>query len=859
MEIIPESLSYMNITDIIGKIQDKAVRKKKILSKFLKCHKFADVNLSINEYVQEYLLQNEHNAQDTNMLNHYTYYIGGGFSWNSLEYKFVKSKPEHLSISSILGILEVVYIYANKEHLMNKFENIYQELFIPLQELLSMNKIQTKIEFENVEQKDGKFEYVKNTRLFKPNNYKIKLVVDAQQRGGNIKYKHRILKRKKQSGGYPQKYALIKMLLHQILQERCQDISTEVFNTEYNTYSILDFNFEHYIGRPNNTNKNVIEYFHDNFIERNIDPYEVKNQLNKLNETGALLFAYLNTYDKKNEMGLNINKYRQKIFLECYKDNPIHIQNTFKNILVIYNNLYHHKCLHDIYFVEKIQNVISKYSSYQYEPYVEFFFKWFVSLFRPAVNAFIIEINQELYTKFAVKLFIAGGDAMRRYDPNISFTKDIDTKLYIKNAVSKLKMSKIEQENAKRLAVHKEDMDSMTPIVVVREKGIIKKQIIDTIAKHIVKLRNYLEQNISAILQYRGTTVYSSDKDYNYVICLSTIPDSKVNNQRFRTREIRKSKDFPVDLYSIDFKTYLIKEDKNGKVINIKDLDISVLDVVLEDDVDYHQYYHTNTDIPVASPYFIINDFTNTYNNDDRALARIASDKYIQDIERYNKMYKIYQAYNDDNFDVVEPDYIKNINDIQLQPYMHESTGSTGSTDRSVNSVHKRSFTNDVIDIVTKIKTKTPFDIDDFVKVLNMMKNKYFKMLRDDLRTFLEDFGNFKTNLHFENLNQVDTRYLSYRSFKTIQDDKHYADKYLDLFNHIISQTDGKQKHVISFSTKMIKKAIKDMQTSQSLPQTITVKKRKTIKNHDSISSPTNNQAKGVSSISKTSKRSRFI
>jgi hypothetical protein len=844
MDIIPDSLPYMNITDIIGKIQDKAVRKKKILSKFLKCHKFADVNLSINEYVQEYLLQNEHNTQDTNMLNHYTYYIGGGFSWNSLEYKFVKSKPEHLSISNILGILEVVYIYANKELLMNKFENIYKELFLPLQELLTMNKIQTKIEFENVDQKDGKFEYIKNTRLFKPNNYKIKLVVDAKQHGGNTKNKNRIFKRKKQSGGYPQKYALIKMLLHQILQERCQDISTEVFNIDYNTYSILEFNFEHYIGKPKNTNKNIIEYFHDNFIERNIDPYEVKNQLNKLNETGALLFAYLNTYDKKNEMGLNINKYRQKIFLECYKDNPIHIQNTFKNILVIYNNLYHQKWLHDIYFVEKIQNVISKYSSYHYESYVDFFFKWFVSLFRPAVNAFIMEINQELYNKFAVKLFIAGGDAMRRYDPNISFTKDIDTKLYIKNAVSKLKMSKLEQENAKRLAVHKEDMDSTTPIVVVREKGIIKKQIIDTVAKHIVKLRNYLEQNISAILQYRGTTIYSSDKDYNYVICLSTVPDNKINNQRFRTREIRKSKDFPVDLYSIDFKTYLIKEDKNGTVIDIKDLDISVLDVVLEDDVDYHSYYHTNTDIPVASPYFIINDFTNTYNDDNRALARIASDKYIKDIERYNKMY---QVYNDGNFEVTEPDYIKNINDIQLQPYIHKST---------VNSVNKNSFTNDVLEIVMKIKTQTPFDIDDYIKVINMMKNKYFKMLRDDLRIFLEDFGNFKTNLYFEDLDQVDTSYLSYRSIKTIHDDKHYVDKYLDLFNHIISQTDGKQKHVISFSTKMIKKAIKDMQTLQSLPHTMTVKKRKTVKNKDSIS-PTHNKDQYVLSPSKTYKRSR--
>jgi hypothetical protein len=790
MDQNPE-LHHINIKDIMEEIQDRAVKKKKILSNFLKCHKFADINLSINEYVQEYLLQNEHNTEDANMLQHYTYYIGGGFSWNSLEHKFINSNPEHLSISNILGILEVVFIYNSKVHLVNKFQKIYNELFIPLQELLFSNKIKTKIVFENVERKEnGQFEYLKNKKLFKPPSYKIKLVVDAQQqRGGNFINKKYKLKRKKQSGGTPQKYALMKMLLSQILQEKCQDISIEKFNTEYNTFSILEFNFEHYIGRPKNTDKNIIEYFHDNFIERNIDPYELRNNLNKLNQTGALLFVYLNTYDKKNEMGLNINKYRQKIFLECYKDNPTHIQDTFKNILVIYNNLYHQNWLHDIYFVEKIEELISKYSSNFYESYIEFFNKWFVSLFRPAVNAFIMEINKELYSKFSVKLFIAGGDAMRRYDPDISFTKDIDTKLYINNAVTKSKLSKIDEEKAKRLAVHKDidELYSTTPVMVLQKRGIIKKQIIDTIAKHIVKLRNYLEQNISAILEYRGTTIYSSDRDYNYIICLSSVPDNKINNQRFRTREIRKSKEFPVDLYSLDFKTYLIKKNKNGEIINIKDLNISVLDVVLEDDGDYHPYYHTNVDIPVASPYFIINDFTNTYKNDDRALARIASDKYIKDIERYNKMYKIYQEYDESTFSVVEPEYIKNINDIESHPFKESII---------VNTVDIQSFKNDVKEIIMKIKSQTPFNIDDFIKVLNMMNNKNFNKIRDDLRKFLEDFGNFKTNLYFEDLNKIDIGYLSYRSNITIHDDKHYVDNYLDLFNHIKTAIKGMQKQL---------------------------------------------------------------
>ena len=43
-----------------------------------------------------------------------------------------------------------------------------------------------------------------------------------------------------------------------------------------------------------------------------------------------------------------------------------------------------------------------------------------MTLFRPAINAFIVEINRELFQNHNVKLFIAGGDAMRRYNYDIS-------------------------------------------------------------------------------------------------------------------------------------------------------------------------------------------------------------------------------------------------------------------------------------------------------------------------------------------------------------------------------------------------------------------------------------------------------
>ncbi len=65
-----------------------------------------------------------------------------------------------------------------------------------------------------------------------------------------------------------------------------------------------------------------------------------------------------------------------------------------------------------------------------------------IDTFRPYINSTIININNELQSEFkdlsertdsGVGIFVAGGDAIRRYKNNVSVTKDIDTKIYIPN------------------------------------------------------------------------------------------------------------------------------------------------------------------------------------------------------------------------------------------------------------------------------------------------------------------------------------------------------------------------------------------------------------------------------------------
>jgi hypothetical protein len=68
------------------------------------------------------------------------------------------------------------------------------------------------------------------------------------------------------------------------------------------------------------------------------------------------------------------------------------------------------------------------------------------------------------------------------------------------------------------------------------------------------------------------------------------------------------------------------------------------LDVILQDGdgENYDEANMTNDgEIPVATLQFLLKDFYTTYNNDDRALARLSSGKYQKDMIRFNRIKEI--------------------------------------------------------------------------------------------------------------------------------------------------------------------------------------------------------------------------
>lgn len=897
-----EILKKININDIVNDLQRDVINKKNILSKFLQCHKFKN-NMSINEYVIDFLMKTEHDVEHPNYHEIYTYYIGGGYSWNELDHFLIDTNNNEpvnkrtFNIVTIVGILEIVYMFNDLKILKDKIKSIYTGLFLPLQRLLNQNKLATNIQFYNINT-DLTFPKKPLFSLFKPLQFKISLVIDNQvmdidggfkkkrqtkvktQKNTNLPIKKIITYKKrkslKQKGGG--KYALLSMILNSIIQDTtCQNIDIDRLKSDYNNYSILEFEFQYYNTRDSSSyekevqenfikdfkkevQENFIKKFHHNFIVENVTP-------NRLKYEGVLMMSYLNTYNKKNEMGLNINYYRQKLFLDKYNGNTPFIKKTFEDILGFYKAHFFNR-LYDKYFVDKIENIINKYSSYHYEAYIDFFSRLFVSYFRPAVNAFIVEINKELFAEFKIILFIAGGDAMRRYDPDISFTKDIDTKLYIKSVIEDQTIQDKLYDSlpvkviraSESLATHKLDIDSDVIVMENQRKGVVKKKIIDIIVKHIVKLRNFLETNLSKVLKNHTFFKYASDEEYDYYLCFSVVPYIKEDNQRFRTREIRKSKEFPVDLYSIDFKTYLIKlkkgvhintilkendeikkideeikkieeEIKTNKIklktekniepviqiiqelsknlrqkkiiknikideikTSIKEIDISVLDVVLEDDGVYDSKQHTKyeltenelTEVPVASPYFIINDFNTTYSDDDRILARMASNKYLKDIQRYEKMYKVYTKH----IDRLNPqEFTVDLNNI-ITPFKDD--------------IIDTNFETNVLYIFEKYKNSTQFVLEDILKIIDIVKDaNNFTKLIPSIQTQFTKIANLQTNILFEELDKIDIEYSKYNLDEN--------DEYHKLFNYLVSLKDGQQKHKISFSNKMIKSEITKM------------------------------------------------
>jgi len=246
-----------------------------------------------------------------------------------------------------------------------------------------------------------------------------------------------------------------------------------------------------------------------------------------------------------------------------------------------------------------------------------------IEKFRPFINACILNINLELQSipefNKDIGIYVAGGDAIRRYKNDITQTKDIDTKIYIPKQY--------------------------------HENTVYLQQIVRIIYTNVIKLYTYFliykdsilgQQNKQRIEKYS-----SSLFDYEVKIDLYNLIDKKISN--FRFRQLYKKPTFPIDLFSIDYKgetSFKITKKDTLEVVSLPfNFEISFLDIVVEmldtNESYYKKYSIFSNNLPTSTLEFLIEDLTKTYNSIKSSSFRFLSGKIEKDHTRYDTLLKI--------------------------------------------------------------------------------------------------------------------------------------------------------------------------------------------------------------------------
>lgn len=869
-----------NINEKVELYRNNAFNKKLLLFSFLETFPIDDSNqLSINDYITDSIIKLEQTDNDN-----YVYWVDGGLSWYRWYNENLSFDIANFDSAMAMAIcnLKFNYICNDTEKYQEKINELYQ-ITEGLQELLGKKGYNCEIKTSDTP-------------------YNIKLIL----KGLNTTTGGSPVKRGFDSSFRQTNNARIYEKLSEIRNMRQQNIfdyknNLPIFNPAnisiITNKTILEFNVENF---KNNFN---IETFKQFYINNNslINTSDVNNRykLNVLNDIGLLTYSIINNSLAETRVeetsGINIEALRQKQFIERLNNlNEAEFNSVLANLKIIYLNLnltsnldnYKYETHKDklivpilkligkfyvivfskadtfnFYFESNVKDISYQYSYNYYTKFIDFVDRCFVTLFRPVINSFIREINNELYEKHGIKLFVAGGDSMRRYDYDSSFSADIDTKLHIQNATSTSSMTKQEIENS----------------------------IFNIIMCHIVNAQNYFETNKLVILEKfvsqrnGGQNVFKCEnKDFNLNMNVSVLTTNP-NHYQFRTRKIDINKTMPVDLFSIDFK-YFVKITEYGREY-ISERNIALLDIVVSKDKDFDPNDLIEIDgVAYASQSFLLNDLKTTYNTEKMALGRLSNGKVDKDIIRYYKLkdnteiaiqnkdviakeltdLKKY-IFNEDikqlkeildshkrlssiieklekeqNINKQDEFFIRNINlnlINAIQSYLPNFGGllkqiwkydpiSYQIRDlrlQTTNNSEILDFFNRIKQIPTldvlikKIEEKEALDIHDFFIINDLCNNKFSNIIpfdefirkftvadgREDLVKLFDKILNFKINLPFEELNLYNDDYNDFCNKNHLYDGQFESNFYYVVFKKLCKDTTT-TKHSVSFSKNVV-------------------------------------------------------
>jgi len=645
-----------------------------------KLFEFLETN-NINDFIADKIWFMEHLNLINN--NNYTYWTDGGLSWfyNLKNDKFTNEEK----IKFMICNLHLYYIFNDKLLSIQKIKELYDLTIIVQNFIKSTLNIDTDIITTNFEYNNGNFIFNNNENSdLKQNILNIKLILKTTNininKGGNSN------SNSNSNSSYinfkPRRYSIkdLAILDNKIALEftlECLDKTTDI-----NKFNKL------YIIIPKKNNYKI-----------NQNPLIVRKKLNRLNILGLMTYNFIYINKIEDNSGLNIENLRLNIYINYFLNRPNKFLNFFQNILNNYKSVY--KPLNHI-VIQKISSFIYDYKYPFISSHINKINKYYIAKIRPIINSFLLNINKEISPYNAV-LMIKGGDSLRRYDDNISFTNDIDTVLYYNNNDNYEEIKKIVINNLFKFRCYIED----NKLSIFNDKDIFNLNIdniqisIDNIKDNI---QNLIIKNIMKNDKYGLVDFFTSSIEY--FIYITDISD----------------KDNPVVLY------------KYYTMINIIDVNCKLTEL------NYHNYYQIINGLPIANIQYLINDIENIYIDNFNLIFRIINEKVIKDITRYNFLVDFYNSNYIKPIDkYINIKIIKDL-DKSIMFFIYKYNKSISFT------------TNDYLAINNLLKNPKTFkEISKYPILLN----------------FFNDIINFNINLPNENLNITSDFYNNYKYYKS--------------------------------------------------------------------------------------------
>jgi len=504
-------------------------------------------NKHFNEKINRVLVDN---LKDT---NNAIYLIGGSRSWDNLinnNYASVKDKINlsNLEKTSIIPGNYDVFCITNKPNTVNTIINKMCKVF---------DDIITICQEENIE-----VTYIRNYQKVDEND---NLFLKSGKNKGNIK-----------------------CLLNDYYSEEgcvfapCKAMHLEISGGKFNEKVIIYFELL-LIKNPN-----ILHYVRDNIVDNNPN-----NTLNYLNLKGLYLFSEL-IISRRRDKDFDVDTYRKNLLNKLIETDPnFNKIGMYYKIIQIYSYMFRDRTNFNLMRVILTKNfvflsdkhVIDDYSSYLTEN------------FRMYINTFILNTNNDLsyyQLNSPYKLFVTGGDAYRRYIPEIiTQTNDIDLKL---------------------LYTNKDDYNSILKTVIKNMSTLI----------YIL----YSNKPINKVQNYKINDYINIDFIPNYP------------GGQFRLRYI-ESENFT--LLSIDYR-YRLKININNNSIIVNE-EFSLLDVVLEHNNNTLPDIIADGFIPVASPGYLINDLHKIYDKINKDLHS-RFHKNSKDKQRFKNLIEYVKKYS---------------------------------------------------------------------------------------------------------------------------------------------------------------------------------------------------------------------